>query len=748
MCCGIKYQMKNTAKIIFVSIAIIASCLNAQTANGAVSEQLVINRAMLASGSDENIRVVAAKQLLVDSNEAARDIIVEILTKADNKQAVAAICTAMNQSCQWDAQVLYCDAYIKPLTGLLGSSDIDIAHWAAQALSVYPYQVIKSDIEAILYNEQAPVDSRLNAIYAVGLKLSEKEAIDAMISLLDDKDISISEQAGKTLQGWAPMGTSKALWNYVRTELKKKSPDEIVRDRLAAQETKVQQLQQQNKTVIDELVAAYELLYLTRSDPAAKSAFLLEAIKKPIAEVRGWAVRNIAVWRNSSDLPVELAAATMEVISDADPSVRLEAAKLMIYMAGANPSDKIMAQLQKEDSEPVQTALLEALSESCYYSLLPSSSIKLDPAVRIYTLNKAAEFLNHNTADRVVVGAEITRKLLEKNGLEDGVVEKYINGVLQRYKQALENNQQLAARILGVLCRFCVNDFHYRAISKKMLEQEFVAALTAVNADTRKAAVTGLINIDKANALRTLRDKQIYNDPDAAVAETVITLAKEVGSSNDYIWLTEKAKHNIDGVWPVIITILQREDVALVEKAINSIDTFAIDDAKKIEMLEIGRKKAGLQYKSTVLLARFYLSRTQTAQAAELYASLLKDAGGISAAVGDGDNAVKALVAGGNFPAVATLIGEMLKAGDIAPQSPLGAFIAEAANADKTGALKAELVKITAQSRQGWIQIVEPWKPAPAAPAPAPAATPAPAPEAASPQPAPAPAPAQAAPAA
>ncbi len=699
-------------------------------ANGVLSDQLAINRAVLLNGPDDNIRVVAAKQMLLDPNEDAMTAVIEILTASDNRNAIFAICKAIDQSLLWEPQIAIPDAYINPLIGVLSNPDIEVAHQAASSLAVYPYEKVKPELEKVLYSEDAPQQSRLNVIHAIGLRLSEKDAIGAMISLLDDKDTAISDEACKTLQGWVPIGSNKALWNYVRTELKQKSPDEIVRDRLSSQETKVDQLQQQNKVITDELLAVYEQLYAAMADQAAKSLQLIEALKKPIVEVRLWAVRKVVLWRNANDLPNELAVAAVEVISDPDQTVRLETARLMVYMAGANPVDKLMAQLQKEEIEPVQAALLEALSESCYYALLPSSNIKLDPKVRIYTLNKAGEFLNGKTPERVILGTEVTRKLLEKNGLEDAAAEEYINAVLNRYKQALDNNPALAARILGTLSKFCLADFHYRAIGRRLLQPEFVTALTSPTVETRKAAASGLINIDKANALRLLREKQIYNDPDPSVVAVIVSLAREVGNGEDYIWLVEKNKQNTEGVWQTIVAILQREDVSIVEKAIAAVETFNIDDAKKIEVFEIGRKKAGIQYKSTILLAQFYLNRGRNAEAAELYASLLSDPAGKSSVVEDAQNAVIALSAGGKHTPLALLVTELLAAGDIKPEDPIGVKLIETTESENGQALKTELLKIAPpQPREGWKTIVERWKPAPAPQAP-PAA---PAPEAAKP---------------
>ncbi len=738
---------KFTVKLIILCISLTAQtlCSSVSGADGQLTDQLVINRAMLLSGTDQGIRVVAAKQLLLDMSEPAKGSVIEILAMADNENAISAICIAIDQSSGWDVPMALPDVYIKPLIGVLGHPNVEVAKHAAVALSSYPYEAVKLEIENVLYSGEISQQTRLNAIYAIGLRLSEKDAIGAMISLLDDKDTAIADQACKTLQGWVPIGANKALWNYVRTELKQKSPDEIVRDRLSSQETKVQQLQQQNKVITDELVSIYEQLYAVRIDLPARSALLIDALKKPIVEVRLWAVRKIVLWRNANDLPNELAAAAVEVISDPDQTVRLETAKLMVYMAGVNPADKLMAQLQIEEIEQVQSSLLEALAESCYYSLLPASSLKLDPKVRIFTLTKAGEFLNAKTPEHAILGAEVTRKLLEKNGLEDEVVEGYVGAVLKRYKSASDNNPPLAARILGVLSRFCLPDFHYRAIGKKLLEQEFVAALISPTVETRKAAAAGLINIDKANALKTLREKQLYNDPDPTVVAIIIALAKEVGNGGDYIWLVEKNKQNVEGVWGAIVSILQREDVATVEKAINSIDTFNIDDARKIEILEIGRKKAGIKYKSSILLAQFYLSRSKNTEAAELYASLLLDPAGKSSVVQDASNAINALVSGVKTESVVLLVTELLAAGDIKPEDPIGSKLIEAAAAEGGEALKAELLKIVPpEPRAGWQQIVAVWKPAaPVVPAPE-AAKPAAIP-AAAPAPAPTPAPAPAA---
>ncbi|MFI4913286.1 MAG: HEAT repeat domain-containing protein [Sedimentisphaeraceae bacterium JB056] len=700
--------------IIYLLIAIICFAQVVYSADEpAVNDQLVINRAMLSSGSDDQIRAVAAKQLLIDSDNEAKKIVINVLNDTENIKAIEAVCNAISQSQQWENEIQYPEAYIKPLIQILDTTAPEIAHQAAAALSNYEYKQIKSGIEGILYGKESSQQSRMNAIFAVGLRLSEKDAIAEMISLLDDKDPAIAEQAGKTLQGWVPMGTNKDLWNYVRNELKQKSPDEIVRDRLAAQETKVQKLSQEKQVLTSEIVSLYEQLYQTKNEPAARSEFLIEALKKKVPQVRRWAVEKIGLWRNSSDLPEQLTSAIVSVVSDDDSAVRLAAAKLMVYMADANPTDKLLAQLKAEEVAEVQTALLEALAESCYYALLPSSGLKLDPQTRIYVLDKASEFLAESNPERVVVGAEVVRKLLEKNGLEDAVASKYITNVNNRYLKALQQNNSLAAKLLNVMNRFCLADFHYRAIARKIFEPEFTKALSSTQPEIRTAAVEGFINIDKAVALKVLVEKQIYNDSDASIVKMVIDLAKEVGGGKDYSWLAEKVRQGVDGAWAAVIAILQREDASVVDKAVTTIDSIDIDDAKKIEIFEIGRKKAGIQYKSTVLLAHFYISRTKMAEAAELYVWLISDATGKSEAVNDAKNAIEALTAVDNNEAVIKLVTMLLNSGDIDPAGSIAAVLKKAV--EKEGAaLKTGLIKIAIpDSRPGWQKLVAEWKPAP-----------------------------------
>ena len=676
----------------------------------AANDQLLINRSTLTSGSDDSIREVAARQLLIDQDPAARDILIEILRDYKNDKAILAVCNAIGISPDWEVGVPYEDDYIKPLLDVVVNTEGDVSAGAAEALALYPYEKIKVDVENILFDDEADQKARLNVIYAVGLRLSEKEAIAEIIALLDDKDPVIADKAGKTLQSWVPMGSNKELWNYVRSELKQKNPDEILRNRLASQEQRVQKLSRENKILTDEIVNVYEQLYQLKTEADARSAFLVEATKKDIAQVRMWAVKKIASWRNSSDLPMELKEAVVAIISDGDADVRLEVANLIVYMADANPSNGLMEQLKVEQNPAVELALLEALGESCYYAMLPSASIQLDEQVRVFTLEKAKEFVADKIAERAIAGADVIRKLLEKNGLEDAVAEGYINDVKTRYKQALTESPQLAVRLLEISNRFCQQGFHYRALAAKIFAPEFESAINSSNeVGIRKAAAQGLIYIDRTEAFNKFTDKQLYNDSEPAIVNIVINLAKDVGNGKDCDWLLEKVGQNSDTAWQAIVAILQREDEKVLRKVLAAVS----DDAKKIEVYEIGRKKAGLQYKTTIELAHFYLERDKPAQAAELYQWLLADAAGKSEAIADAHNAIKAFAAAGQKDMVAVVVKDVLAANDITPESDIAKQLNALTSTDDK-VLKESLIKISIPDdlpREGWQKLISSWLP-------------------------------------
>lgn len=702
-----------TTKIATIySILIVVSMLlaNEATVASTANDQLLINRSTLTSSSDDSIREVAARQLLIDSDPAAKDILIEILGDYKNTKAIMAICNAISVSEHWAVKLPYEDAYIKPLLGVVVNTDGDVSIAAAEALAVYPYEKIKVDVENILFNEESAQQARLNVIYAVGLRLSEKEAIAEIISLLDDKDPVIADKAGKTLQAWVPMGSNKELWNYVRSELKQKNPDEILRNRLASQEQRVQRLSRENKILATEIVNAYEQLYQTKTDTDARSTFLVEATKKDIAQVRMWAVKKVASWRNSSDLPMGLKDAVVAIINDADADVRLEVANLIVYMADANPSGGLMEQLKVEQNPAVELALFEALGESCYYAMLPSSAIKLDEQVRIFALDKAKVFVADKSSERAIAGADVTRKLLEKNGLENEVAEAYIANVNERYKEALKDSPQLAVKLLEITIRFCQQGFHYRPLAAKILAPEFALAINSSNeVGIRRAAAQGLIYIDRTDAFNKFTEKQLYNDSEPAIVNIVINLAKDVGNGKDCDWLLEKVGQNSDGAWQAIVAILQREDEKVLRKVLAAVD----DEAKKIEVYEIGRKKAGLQYKTTIELAHFYLKRDKPAQAAELYQWLLDDAAGKSEALADAHNAIKAFGAAGKKDMVAAVVKDVLAANDIAPESDIAKQLNALTSTDDN-VLKDSLIKISIPDdspREGWQKLISSWLP-------------------------------------
>jgi len=234
---------------------------------------------------------------------------------------------------------------------------------------------------------------------------------------------------------------------------------------------------------------------------------------------------------------------------------------------------------------------------------------------------------------------------------------------------------------------------------------------TSSDAAIRRAAAQGLIYIDRTTALKILTDKQLHNDPDTSIATMVINLAKDVGGGKDYAWLAEKAKQKTEGAWQAIIAILQREDVAIVEQAVETIDSFEVSDARKIEVFEIGRKKAGIQYKSTGALARFHIKLDNYNEASQLYEWLLADAAGKSEAIRDADNAIEAFIKTNKEDSIVKIVEAVLAAEDILPESNIGVKLTAAVEEGKNP-LKESLAKIALpqdKPREGWKKLIDSW---------------------------------------
>jgi hypothetical protein len=243
----------------------------------------------------------------------------------------------------------------------------------------------------------------------------------------------------------------------------------------------------------------------------------------------------------------------------------------------------------------------------------------------------------------------------------------------------------------------------------------------------RQAAVDGLVNIDKAAALRKLRTSLI-NDSNPAIKKRLVELAGEAGGKEDLVWLTEKVNsgNESESAWQAMLKIFGRASASDVYEWTSDLDAqFAkgkLSDEQAVAFLQMAEQKAVIENKVEIRdnirlrLARLYAQKGQFQQSAE-YLGLLRD----SAANNSQKQSIlsELLQVYLRWPKVdlaAKLVENALQEADLGPDNALlrtldGYFTKPAPGTDPDAVLKALIgigLKAT-EDRPGWRQQLKRW---------------------------------------
>ncbi|MHC4462728.1 MAG: HEAT repeat domain-containing protein [Planctomycetota bacterium] len=619
---------------------------NEAVAEAELDKQLKINRDALLKGTSEQTRIDAAAVMLFSENPLARKILLDVLKQTENRGARAAVCKALSQTRAAKEPVKNKNDFIQPLLEILTmEEDFDQAKLAAEATLIFEYWQIQEQLEKIVTDSSLSAKARLNAIYALKLQPA-KEAILKLMDLLDDSDKQIAGAAEKALISLnIPIGEDAGSRKQIRDEFNRMGRDEFLR---------VWKIRQQQEERLRELVIQLNLwkgkylfalgkIYSDFGDDAAKKGkFLAEHLGDLEVEVRLWALEKVYQWRIGTTLraklPVELGPILVGLISDEEKSVRLKTAKLLSLMEELNSAEKLLEQLKTEEDDEVKTELFVALGRACYYAFLPTSGIKVPKEIRKQTLDWAVKYLLEEEPKKAQKGAEVITKLLEQDGLAPEEISNYLGLLVERYNQQKKRpGGTLRGELLSAMADLCAQSV-CQAESSKLFKPLFEEALTDETNLVREAAVNGLVYIDKAKALKILRD--FIKDNSEIVRKKVIELAGEVGNQDDLFWLWEKIglAAESEPAWQAMLKIFKRSEAAVLAKWVGKFVSpipnvkGKLSDEQKVSFLEMAERKATSENKVEMLrnirskLADLYKKSGDFEKAAKYFGVILQDA--------------------------------------------------------------------------------------------------------------------------
>jgi len=574
--------------------------------NKGVDKQLEINRVALFNGETDKIRVDAATIMLTEENSAARQIVLGALSSGENKAACQAVCKALSQSrtLKDGVKIAKKEDFIKPLFSLVSGDDTAIAKLASEAALIFDYEEIYETWEKMIEDKKLGLDAKSNLIYALRVR-PDKKAMLKLMDLLEHKDTDIAGEAEKTLISMGiPVGKNAKERKRNKDELERKSTEDFLWDwkiRLA-QEGQMRQLRKELGWWQEQYLQGLEKVYVL-SDENGQVEVLVNGLSSSKSAIRLWALEKVEQRRKGtkSELPDKLGPVLIGMVSDSDKEVRLKTAGLLSMMGYLNSAEKLLEQLKVEQDGEVQMELFSALGGACYYAFLPNSEIKISPEIRKQTLEYALVYLSEEDAKRVQKGAEVIKKLLERDGLSPLEVDKYLSSLAGRYEKAANGGDgKLREELLNIMSGLCAQGI-YKTKAGEFFKPFFKDVLSDKSDLIRKTAVDGLIYINKTDALKLFRkDLALINDNNVEIRKSLISLAGEVGDKEDLIWLVDKIGKSTEGelAWDMMLSIfnLKSSDATVLADWLDrfSLQTskFKLSDEQMLSFLLIAERKA------------------------------------------------------------------------------------------------------------------------------------------------------------
>ena len=692
--------------------------------NTELDPQLKVNKDALLKGS-----IDAATVMLFHDDPKAREILLDALRQDENSLARMAVCNALIQARISKTPVKNDQDFIEPLLGVFDTMNNAEVQPAAEATLIFEYNKIKEPLDKILADPNKPVKSKTNAIIALKLRLDMNATI-RLIELVDYPEEQVSAEAENALRSLGiQVGKNPETRKQNIAEIQRKGPVAFLRSQLIRQEAEIRSMrtdldfwQKQYKSELDK---NYESI----SEDTARGDFLatyLDDTKKVVVKL--WALDKAYQWRVApgSKLPEKLGPILIKLISDSDRDVRLITAGLLALMPKLNSASPLLEQLRVEKDDQVKTKLLDALGWACSNAILSNPTAQISPEmkeIRRQTLTWAAEFLDKDDPEKARSGAQVIRKLLNRDGLDPNEVDGYLDLLSKRYAKQQDNSDGiLKGELLNEMAALCAQNSSCRDKAAQLFEKMFVDALRDESNFVREAAVDGLTYINKANALKLLRNNFI-NDPSITLRKKIITLADAVGGKEDLNWLAEKIGSNSESepAWQAMLSIFGNSDASILKEWIGKLteqsSKFKLSDGQKIDFLEIAKNAKGnneFMPEIRQKLAALYYKTSQYEQAADYFGILYdmdQTAEGKKAVL---PSLLDACLKGSKLERTAELVKSCLTEGDLDPNSVVvqtinNFFSAPPAGIDPNKVLQILIAIKVPQGRPQWDQQLKSW---------------------------------------
>jgi HEAT repeat protein len=569
---------KLVSKLFLVMLLLLASvCACAQSAP--------------ASSSDNQPRLTRAQQLelqllggqLSDSQRTDKTKLeaAELLLTRDYPQAVQMLQGFLADSKNPAARIAVAEAvarggggapsFIDPLMEMLLTGEAEARLAASRALATYKNFGVMERLVAVARDSERERAVRLATISTLTVML-DKQAVDALVGLLDDEDSAIGQAAAEALAKMTSIrafGNDTAQWRSWWARNRNKPQREWLSDLADSLARSKVALENENARLRGRMAQAMSDLY-DATAASQREDLLQRLLKDALPDVRLVGAELLLRRVSAGDEASEPARVQVRVLlADDDPRIRRVAALLVASQSDAAALPQLLDRLQTEEAAAVREALVTALGQ-----------LREPEAVSAVL----AEVQNASPTVAAAAAAALARQV-ERGALGRELAPAAIEALLNRFDRINSNSaadSALRESLLTAMGR----------VGDPALLRAIEAGLKSPAATVRLAAVKSLARCGNGKSVSLL--EPLMRDADRGVRQAAIagfgTLGGEEGLK------AVLARTNPDSepdatvrqqAWDVVMSLLSNTSVDSLGETIDSLEGRADAASQRLRMMQL-----------------------------------------------------------------------------------------------------------------------------------------------------------------
>lgn len=320
-------------------------------------QQLLDHFGLIKGNNTPEARRLGATRLIeAGSDEAIAKLADVLQSKPADLAAQIAVCEAIADADGPDP------ALIAPLLALLGDKRPGLGDAVVQGLLRFESEAVVGQLGPMAKDESLDAERRLAAINALGVIGDSLQAVEALVGLLKDSGRTVASAALASMRQatGADLADTEAAINWWN-EHQGISDYDWLRRRNAQRSAEIHRLATEVGTLTARLAAAYRDAYHKNSEPD-RPGKLLALLNDVVPGIRllGLDLVNDLI-TDRKDVPSEVNARLVELLTDPTASVRMQAAKIVGDLRLVGAFARLTQAIAHEDDPSVRVAQVNAI---------------------------------------------------------------------------------------------------------------------------------------------------------------------------------------------------------------------------------------------------------------------------------------------------------------------------------------------------------------------------------------------------